>query len=249
MMKHNIKHIIISTILAGMSMQTVSAQTSDLSVLSQAEQQGLVLMREEEKLARDVYAHLYKVWGHRSFDRITQSENRHMNAVQSLLTRYRITDPVTNDKPGVFNNLEMTTLYQKFVKKGEQNLLAALQVGAELEELDIADLIQQMELTDEADILRVYENLVRGSRNHLRAFMKGIEQQGGRYQPQHLSAAAFQAILDTPQEQGRKGKSSEQQKNRLQGQATVCNKGKANNKATGKITPKGHHMGQQDCGQ
>jgi hypothetical protein len=56
---------------------------------------------------------------------------------------------------------------------------------------------------DNADILLVYDNLLRGSRNHLRAFMKTLSQQGGGYTPQYLSQTEFDAIVNSPMETGR----------------------------------------------
>jgi hypothetical protein len=48
----------------------------------------------------------------------------------------------------------------------------------------------------------VYDNLLRGSRNHLRAFMKVLVQQGGSYVPQYISQAEFDAIVNSPVETG-----------------------------------------------
>ena len=52
--------------------------------LSDEEVYWLMYMREEEKLARDVYATLYEKWGTRIFNNIRVSEQRHMDAVKAL---------------------------------------------------------------------------------------------------------------------------------------------------------------------
>jgi hypothetical protein len=44
---------------------------------------------------------------------------------------------------------------------------------------------------------------MRGSRNHLRAFMKLVTQHGGTYVPKYISQAEFDAIVNSPIETGR----------------------------------------------
>lgn len=144
--------------------------TVQSSGLSESEIQGLILMREEEKLARDVYAKLGEMWGTKIFFNISASEQTHTNAVAGLLEQYGIPDPVVQDVPGVFANPDMQALYDSFVARGSGSLQDALKVGADIEILDIKDLEKLILQTDEADIIRVYENLKRGSENHLRAF-------------------------------------------------------------------------------
>ena len=83
------------------------------------------------------------------------------------------------------------------------SLIDALKVGVEIEELDMRDIAAQMVDIDNADILMVYDNLLRGSRNHLRAFMKVLTQQGGTYVPKYISQEEFDAIVNSPVETGR----------------------------------------------
>jgi len=58
------------------------------NALTVNETQGLIMMREEEKLARDVYTTLNAKWGENVFANISRAESQHMNAVGNLLTRY-----------------------------------------------------------------------------------------------------------------------------------------------------------------
>jgi len=58
------------------------------SQLSESEMQGLILMREEEKLARDVYTTLGEKWDLNIFINIAGSEQTHTDAVKYLLDRY-----------------------------------------------------------------------------------------------------------------------------------------------------------------
>ena len=88
------------------------------------------------------------------------------------------------------------------VAEGSGSLLAALKVGATIEDLDIYDLERLMSETDKVDIITVYENLQKGSRNHLRAFTKQIERNGGTYEAQYIGDAEYEDIISSSQERG-----------------------------------------------
>jgi hypothetical protein len=163
--------------------------------LTDGEAQGLLYMREEEKLARDVYLALDEKWGLQVFGNIAGSESAHMEALKTLLDRYGLADPVAGRANGEFVNEELQALYDQLVEQGSQSLVEALKVGAAIEEIDILDLDEYVAQTDKADIQRVYENLLRGSRNHLRAFVSGLERQGVSYQPAYLSQEVFDEFL------------------------------------------------------
>jgi len=171
--------------------------------LSIEEGNGLLYMREEEKLARDVYTELYAKWNLRPFSNITRSEQMHMNAILSLLTRYSLQDPVDVNGAGVFKNEGLQNLYNALIVEGNKSVVDALNVGATIEEVDIVDLQKHLRETDNQDITFVYDNLLRGSRNHLRAFVKNIKAQGVTYVPQYLTAAEYEQIISTPMERGR----------------------------------------------
>lgn len=68
--------------------------------------------------------------------------------------------------------------------------------------MDIADLAAHLPAVDNAEITLVYENLMRGSRNHLRACMGKPVASGGSYTPVYLSQAAFDGIVNSPRETG-----------------------------------------------
>lgn len=172
------------------------------SELSEDEKNGLILMREEEKLARDVYKALGEKWGIQIFENITESEQSHTDAVKNLLDRYQITDPVKTDEQGVFESEALQKLHDDLVAQGSESLLDALIVGATIEDLDIQDLSDLLEKTDNEDIITVYQNLQRGSRNHLRAFNRQIEKNGGDYTPQFITNEEFTTIINSQQERG-----------------------------------------------
>ena len=172
------------------------------AALSAQEAESLVFMREEEKLARDAYAAMLSRWGVNVFANIGASEQVHMDAVKLLLTRYALPDPAATTPPGQFSNTMLQGLYDALAASGQVSLVAALQVGAEIEDLDIRDLRAIKATVDNADILLVYERLEKGSRNHLRAFHDNLLRQGGSYTAKYLTQAEYDAIVNSPQEKG-----------------------------------------------
>lgn len=102
------RHVGLSTIVANLPMQDLDA----------AEEVGLSKMREEEKLARDVYQVLYKKWNHLTFAQIARSEQQHMDSLKVLFDKYNLVDPATNSAVGVFTDPETQDLYHSLVAKG-----------------------------------------------------------------------------------------------------------------------------------
>lgn len=172
--------------------------------LSAVEVDDLMYMREEEKLARDVYLTMFDAWGLAVFDNIAASEQTHTDSVKDMIEKYRLADPVVDESVGVFVNQELATLYAQLIARGTQSALEALHVGAYIEEVDMVDLARASEATDNADIRQLYENLMSGSRNHLRAYVGQIENLGVVYEAQYLSQDEVDAIVDSPIERGRR---------------------------------------------
>jgi len=173
-----------------------------LETLSADERSSLLYMREEEKLARDVYLFLYNQWGTLIFQNIANSEQVHMDAVLHLLNRYSITDPVGNNAPGVFNDVTLQALYMQLTTQGSLSRIEAMRVGATIEDLDIYDLKNALVKVDNQDITLVYNNLMKGSRNHLRSFYSNLLSLGGTYTAQYITQAEFDAIVNSPKETG-----------------------------------------------
>ena len=146
--------------------------------LTEAEENHILYMREEEKLARDVYLTLYELWGAEIFANISESEQRHMDALKNLVTRYELIDTVVNDAVGEFANPDFADLYDKLVKDGEISLEEALKVGVSIEELDIVDLQEALKETEMRAVERVFQNLLNGSYNHLDAFQRALDADG-----------------------------------------------------------------------
>jgi hypothetical protein len=138
--------------------------------LTAADAAGLQFMREEEKLARDVYTLFGDTSTVRAFDNIARSETKHMAAVKRLMDIYSVPDPVGANGPGVFTDVVFASLYQGLTAQGQLSQAGALRAGITVENKDIEDLQVRIAATDRADLKAVYGNLLRASRNHLRAF-------------------------------------------------------------------------------
>ncbi len=177
--------------------------TYPLAPLSTAEADSLAYMREEEQLAHDVYAVSATLWTTPVFANIAASEATHSAAVKALLDRYQQPDPLAGLPNGTFKTPAFQALYAQLVAASRVSLIEALKVGVMIEELDMRDILAQQAVIDNADILMVYDHLLRGSRNHLRAFMKVLTLEGGTYVPQYISQAEFDAIVDSAVETGR----------------------------------------------
>ena len=176
--------------------------TLPVEPLSSSETSAILMMREEEKLARDVYLTLAAIYPQPIFNNIASSEQSHMNAVGFLIQRYGLVDPVTDNTVGVFQTPLFQEIYTSLIRVGGWSLNHALWVGNLIEDLDINDLDLAIAQSDSADVLTVFQNLQKGSRNHLRSFHSNLWNRGWTYYPYFLQPAPFLAILLTPHEVG-----------------------------------------------
>ncbi len=183
-----------------------------VGVLSETEKESLMLMREEEKLAKDVYQTLAELWDVKIFTNISYSETRHELSIQTLLEKYDLPDPIVDESRGVFATAYMQELYDTLVAKGRLSLIDALQVGATIEDLDIYDLNKGLAESTNSDMIALYKSLLKSSYNHMKAFHKQLEKNGGAYEAQYLTQAQIDEILalekikgDHAQENGGKG--------------------------------------------
>ncbi len=170
--------------------------------LNASESEALVIMREEEFLAHDVYLTLSQLYTKPIIRNITLSEQRHTEAIKALIHKYSLVDPAANHVTGIFTNQDLQTLYNSMVTLGSGSLLNGLVVGATIEDLDIKDLKDHLLTIDNQDITSVFNNLMRGSRNHLRSFYANIKFTGGTYTPQYLTQEDFDAIVNSKHETG-----------------------------------------------
>ncbi len=199
--------------------------------LSDIERSSLEKMREEEKLARDVYIKLYEKWDLKVFDNISNAEQRHMDAILCLMDKYDIEDPAGDNPIGIFTDSNLQVLFDNLVNQGSESIKAALQVGATIEDLDIFDLIELSKSVDNKDILAVFNDLTKGSRNHMRAFYGQLLINDSDYTPQYIDKELFDSIIHSDRERG----------------GTICSNnsgnkrgGKGKNKGKGKKGGKGN---------
>lgn len=165
--------VIIGAILI-VSFSYLLISNNSKNEISIAELENLYFIREEEKLAYDVYQVLGEKWGIQAFQNISNSEERHQSKVVALLAKYGYEDKSKSLEIGKFNSSDLQSMYNKLVEEGNKSLLDALYVGATIEIVDIKDLENLMLKTDKNDLKQVYENLRMGSENHLSAFKKQI---------------------------------------------------------------------------
>ena len=157
---------------------------------------GLVYMREEEKLAMDVYSTMFGLYGLTIFDRISASELQHTSTILELLTFYGIADPALVGV-GQFSDPTLQQLYTDLVAQGSLSVEDALGVGALIEEVDILDLLDELSTTVNVNLTLVYTNLLNGSYNHLRAFVRNLDTYGIVYVPQLLDATLYGDIISS----------------------------------------------------
>ncbi len=193
----------IDTQTLATALTQVSPTDPQAAELSAAEIAGIAYMREEEKLARDVYLFLGNQWQVNVFENIALSEQSHMDAVLTLIQNYALSDPAANTAEGQFVDATLQGLYDSMTAEGSLSLVDALMVGAAIEEVDILDIeVYKQEVIDNPDIILVYDSLLKGSRNHLRAFVRNLEQQGISYTPRYLSVAEYEAVMAIGIERG-----------------------------------------------
>jgi hypothetical protein len=183
---------------------TANLQVSDTGGLTAQESEGLQFMREEEKLAHDLYLELYELWGLPMFNNITKSEATHTAAVKQLLDHFGIEDPAHANVPGVFQDAVLQDLYDQLLTRSSQSLEDALLAGALVEEVDIQHLKDRIAQTDDPLIEKVYAKLIAGSKNHLRSFVTQYPSRSGQtYSSQFLDDAQVQEILASSMGRGK----------------------------------------------
>ncbi len=141
------------------------------AVASASLAKDLQYMRDEERLARDVYTALAARYdGAQPFANIARAEQTHFEAMGNLLARYGVSDPSAGRAAGSYAEPELQGLYDRLMEQGSKSLADAYDVGIAIEKADIADLEKAIANASETDVDRVFGNLKRGSEMHLRAF-------------------------------------------------------------------------------
>jgi hypothetical protein len=163
--------------------------------LNEDEANGILLMREEEKLARDVYKFLSDKWKIKNFSNIYKSEVTHMAEMKTLIDKYSLKDPVVKDTAGTFTNIKLQKLYNDLISSGSKSEADSIKAGLLIEELDISDLNKLLAATANPEIKTVYENLLKGSMNHLKAFNNQAKKYGIIYKPEFITKKEYDDII------------------------------------------------------
>lgn len=174
-------------------------------VLTESELNSLLKMKEEEKLAQDVYSVLYQKWGSQVFLNISTAESNHLNAIILLLKTYGAADTLISEA-GIFADNQVQTLYNELVVKASVSLEEAYKTGALIEEMDIKDLTESLSSTTNENVTLVFDNLLKGSRNHLRAFYRQLTFLNIVYTPVYVSQADYDQIVSSGMEKGKQYK-------------------------------------------
>jgi len=101
---------------------------------------------------------------------------------------------VIDNRVNTFVKQGLVSLFENLFTNGKLSTLEALYVGAAIEEVDMLDLMQAIDNTDNEDMRKMYENLLCGSRNHLRTYIKQIAGQGISYEAQFLGQDEIDVI-------------------------------------------------------
>ncbi|HMU07114.1 MAG TPA: DUF2202 domain-containing protein [Kaistella sp.] len=166
--------------------------------LTKSEISALLYSLEEEKLAFEVYDLMYEKWGTIQFGNIRQSEEMHIAEVQKHLDHYKI--PYQILEKGKYQNAELQKLYNQLVAQGNISELEALKVGATIEDVDIYDLEKLIKEVENPAIVQSFKFLECGSRNHMRAFNRGLLRYGFDYTPKYITKNQLQEILNSDHE-------------------------------------------------
>ena len=167
------------------------------TALADSEADGLAFMRQEEKLAHDLYLALDDLYGLPVFSNIARSKSMHMRAMLTLLETCGPPDPAAGKLPGEFSDPTLQASYDNLLARARESPVEALRAAALVEETDSLDLQERLAQTDTQDLTRAYHNLLQASGKHLRAFAQQIERQTGKkYEPELLDGSAYASLVD-----------------------------------------------------
>lgn len=171
--------------------------TAPAQYLPRVHKATLAVMREQQKLSRDVYCVLHDKWDLRVFEEIAGAEQNHMEAVKALLEQYDVDDPVgqSGDERGRFVYRPLQRIYDSLVVSGTASLEGALRAGAFLEEMDILDLQKAVQATGVEDLRVVYKYMWMAAGRHLLAFARQLKKLGVTYEPVLLGRQEYDRLI------------------------------------------------------
>jgi len=162
--------------------------------LTDIEKEMLLFVREEEKMAHDVYEYLAGKCNSQIFEKIRDSEAIHMEKVLCLIIHFNLDDPASTET-GEFTNPVIQEMYNDLITLGSGSITDALTAGAIIEDFDINDINNWILLADTDPIVQVFKNLVCGSENHLISFTDKLKSFGITYTPTCITQEEFDDII------------------------------------------------------
>jgi hypothetical protein len=166
------KKFIAAIVLAAIAAVGLAPSANAATRPTTAQKLQLQYLIEEEKLARDVYLYLAENVTTLKFANIAKSEQTHMDQIAVILKTYNFFNPTLTRAPGVFRDKSLQALYNTLIEQGSTDVAAAMQVGRDIENLDIKDIQVMLKSTMPADMKLALNNLLKGSINHLAAFSR-----------------------------------------------------------------------------
>jgi hypothetical protein len=167
---------------------------TEAATLSPREEEGVLFIWEEEKVARDLYSELRRETDLSIFTDLARSEQSHMDQAKSLIDEYGLEIPI-EDEPGVFSNQTLDDLYNDLLARGMRSQGDALKAAATFEEISIVDLEKELEAADNEDVRVVYQGLLAGSRKHLRSYVRDLQDMNIEYTSQRMSQKEFDEVM------------------------------------------------------
>ena len=153
---------------------------AEIFALTPKEAKALNYMYQEEKLAKDVYYTLGKMYPQVRVFNIYRSEVMHENSIANVMKHYGLSLPVRGDEVGVFTNTKLQNLYNQLIEKGKHSLTDALEVGIMVEVTDVDDLDEFLQTATSPDVIALFKFLRSGSYNHYNGFNRTFQAVTGK---------------------------------------------------------------------
>lgn len=145
----------------------MSSKPDSTSVLTEEQKDMLFFIYQEEKVARDVYITLGKIYNSEKTFRLMQiTEQRHLDCTRELCEFYGVdTSSVDESDIGAFESPVLKMLYDAYTEKGKSSFRDALEITEFIGASDV-DMLEHASIGMPSDVVSVYEKLKKGHMNH-----------------------------------------------------------------------------------
>ncbi|UPT78558.1 DUF2202 domain-containing protein [Sulfurovum sp. XGS-02] len=144
----------------------MSSKPDRTSVLTEEQKDMLFFIYQEEKVARDVYITLGKMYKNENTFRSMQiTEQRHLECAKELCDIYGVdTSSMDESVIGAFESPLLKMLYDAYIEKGKSSLRDALEMAEFIGASD-TEMIEHASIGMPNDVVSVYEKLKKGNMN------------------------------------------------------------------------------------